>query len=193
MSILPQTNLRRPRARSRTPSRVPSPAGARRRRIPQWSWAGAVLALAGSAFIFAQRSALPRDALVTRVIDGDTVELAFGQRLRYIGIDAPETHRRVGAQWVAVHDAFGDEATQFNRALVEGKHVRLEYDVQPRDKYNRLLAYVYAGDTFVNAELVRAGFAHLLTIPPNVQHVDEFKRLAREAREAKRGLWATSR
>lgn len=149
--------------------------------------------LAGSALVFAQRTSLPRDALVSRVIDGDTVELAFGQRLRYIGVDTPETHRREGDRWVTVHEAYGEEAEAFNRRLVEGKHVRLEYDVQPHDKYHRLLAYVYVGDTFVNAELLRQGYAHQLTIPPNVKYVDAFKRLAREAREAKRGLWSTSR
>lgn len=182
MSILPRTNLgRRRAARPQT----------RRRTLPHWSWAGVVLALAGSAFLAVQRSALPREALVTRVIDGDTVELAFGQRLRYIGVDTPETHRRIGDRWVEVHEAFGAEATTFNRSLVEGKRVRLEYDIEPHDKYGRLLAYVYAGETFVNAALLRQGYAHLLTIPPNVKHVDEFQALVREARAAQRGLWST--
>ena len=65
--------------------------------------------LAGSALVFAQRTSLPHEALVSRVIDGDTIELAFGQRLRYIGVDTPETHRREGERWVVVHEAYGKE------------------------------------------------------------------------------------
>jgi len=183
MSILPQILLKTSRRRQG----IMSP---RARRMPRWSWLGVIVALIGSALVLVQRTPLPHATLVTRVIDGDTIELASGEKVRYIGVDTPETHRRSGARWVTVHEVYGKEAEAFNRQLVEGRDVRLEFDVQPRDKYGRLLAYVYVGDTFVNAELLRQGYAHLLTIPPNVKHADFFQQLVREAREAERGLWS---
>jgi len=76
-----------------------------------------------------------------------------------------------------------------NRGLVIGRRVRLELDVQPRDRYGRLLAYVWVGDTMVNAELVRLGYAQVMTVPPNVRYQDLFLKLQREARDAGRGLW----
>lgn len=103
---------------------------------------------------------------VARVIDGDTIKLSNGDRVRYIGINTPETkHPRKGVEY------FGPEASAFNKKLVGGKKVRLEFDVQRRDRYGRLLAYVYLLDgTFVNLELVRQGFAQVSTFPPNVKH-----------------------
>lgn len=125
-----------------------------------------------------------------RVIDGDTVELAGGRLLRYIGIDTPEVRRRVGEDWVDDPQPYGLAATQANRRLVEGKTVRLEYDVQTYDRYGRLLAYVYVDGVFVNAELIRLGFAQPMTIPPNVKHAEAFREAAGEARREQRGLWA---
>jgi micrococcal nuclease len=116
---------------------------------------------------------------VASVVDGDTVELADGRRVRYIGIDTPERDQPYAA-----------DATALNRSLVEGQDVWLETDVQSTDQYGRLLAYVWAGDTFVNLELVRQGFATAYTVPPNVRHADAFVQAEREAREAGRGLWA---
>lgn len=105
--------------------------------------------------------------------------------MRYIGVDTPELHHPRKPV-----EAYAREARAFNQRLVEGKKVRLEFDVERRDKYSRLLAYVYLTDgTFVNAELLRQGYAQLLTIPPNVKYVDLFVKLQREAREAGRGLW----
>ncbi len=127
-----------------------------------------------------------REAVVRRVVDGDTVVLTNGERIRYIGMDTPELHHpSKPVQWYA------REAMEFNRKLVEGRAVRLEFDVERHDKYGRTLAYVYLSDgTFVNAELVRQGYAHLLTIPPNVKYAELFLKCEREAREANRGLWA---
>ncbi len=124
-------------------------------------------------------------AVVQRVIDGDTVVLTGGERVRYIGVDTPELHHpRKPVEF------YGREAKEFNRRLVEGRKVRLEFDVQRYDRYGRLLAYVYLEDgTFVNGELLRQGYAQLLTIPPNVKHADRFVPLQKEAREAGRGLW----
>lgn len=127
---------------------------------------------------------------VARVIDGDTVELADGEKVRYIGINTPELWRKVNGRWVYDPRPFAEESAGLNRALTHGKLVRLEFDVERRDKYGRLLAYVFLGDgTFVNAELVRQGYAQIMTIPPNVKYVDLLLRLQREARVQKRGLW----
>ena len=121
---------------------------------------------------------------VARVIDGDTIELANGQRVRYIGIDTPETvHPDKPAQ------CFGQEASNKNKELVAGKRVRLEKDVSETDKYGRLLRYVYVGDVFVNLELVSQGYAYAFTYPPDVKYADVFVAAQKEARENNRGLW----
>jgi micrococcal nuclease len=125
-----------------------------------------------------------REVRVTRVIDGDTFVVAGDERVRLIGVDTPET-RRPGSPV----ECFGRRASAMTRRLVEGRRVRLELDVEPRDRYGRLLAYVRRSDgLFVNAELVRRGYATPLTVPPNVRHAARFTRLAREARRAGRGL-----
>lgn len=116
---------------------------------------------------------------VAKVIDGDTIELTSGEKLRYIGIDTPEKA-----------EPFYQEAKNFNRKLVEGKKIRIEFDVQKRDKYGRLLGYVYVDDIFVNAELLKAGLAVLYTYPPNVKYVDYFTQLQKEARQLKSGIWS---
>lgn len=130
-------------------------------------------------------------AICERVVDGDTIKLFGGERVRYIGVDTPETvHPRKPVQ------PFGHEASEYNRELVEGRQVRIEMDVRERDRYGRLLGYVYVRDKatgeelFVNAELLRAGYARVMTIPPDVRHADEFLALEREARKQRRGLWA---
>ncbi len=121
---------------------------------------------------------------VSRVIDGDTIELENGERVRYIGIDTPETvDPRKSIQ------CFGVEASKRNKELVEGKSVRLEKDITDRDKYNRLLRYVWVGDTFVNLELVKQGFAQSYSYPPDIKYQDQFVSAQKEARDAKTGLW----
>lgn len=124
-------------------------------------------------------------AKVARVIDGDTIELEGDEKVRLIGVDTPETkHPSKPVEY------YGKEASEFTKAQLEGREVYLAYDVQRRDRYGRTFAYVYLPDgTFFNAELVRQGYAHILTIPPNVKHADLFLRLQRAAREASRGLW----
>ena len=102
--------------------------------------------------------------------------------MRYIGIDTPEIHPEL--------EAFGVEAWQANRKLVEGKEVRLERDVSETDKYGRLLRYVYVGDIFVNAELVRLGLARAKAYPPDTKYQDYLEEMETEAREAGRGMWA---
>jgi micrococcal nuclease len=118
------------------------------------------------------------EVLVSRVIDGDTIEVLGGERVRYIGIDAPETG-----------EYFAAEATEKNRELVEGKRVRLESDVEDRDEYGRLLRYVWLDDIMVNAELVRLGYAYSYSLVPNVKYRQLFLQSEREARKLCRGLW----
>jgi len=124
-------------------------------------------------------------AKVTRVIDGDTIQLEDGQRLRYLGIDTPETvDPRKPVQ------CFGVEASEKNKELVEGKTVRLEKDITDKDKYGRLLRYVHLDNLFINLELVKQGFATSYTYPPDVKYQSEILQAEKEAREANRGLWA---
>ncbi len=116
------------------------------------------------------------------MIDGDTITIEGGYRLRYIGIDTPEIHPN--------REAFGVEAWQANRKLVEGKKVRLERDVSETDKYGRLLRYVWVGDTLVNAELVSQGLARARAYPPDTKYQDRLEQMEAEARAAGRGMWA---
>ena len=123
---------------------------------------------------------------VDRVVDGDTL-VVDGERVRLIGVDTPESVKPGSPV-----ECFGKEASAFLRRLLAGRRVRLETDVEERDRYGRLLAYAHRrGDgLFVNAELVRRGYATPLTIPPNVRFADRFAALARDAREGRRGLWS---
>lgn len=138
------------------------------------------------------------DVLVTRAVDGDTLVLETGERVRLIGIDTPEIHEskklyrdaQRASQDASTIQKLGRLSFDFTRNLVEGKRVSLEFDVEKYDRYKRLLAYVYLKDgTFVNAKIVEEGYASLMTYPPNVQYADLFLKLYQEARENKRGLW----
>jgi len=126
-------------------------------------------------------------AMVVRVTDGDTIEVRVdGQsyKLRYIGIDAPETrHPDKGVE------PLGPEAAAKNEELVANRLVELEKDVSETDRYGRLLRYVWIGDMMVNAELVRLGYAQVSTYPPDVKYQEMFLQLQREARQECRGLW----
>jgi micrococcal nuclease len=127
------------------------------------------------------------EGTVVRVVDGDTIFVRLGDRIekiRYIGVNSPEIHHPIKGE-----EPGGRAAAEVNRRLVQGHHLRLELDVRTRDRYGRLLAYVWAGDTMVNAELLRLGYAQVMTVPPNVRYQDLFMRLQREARDANRGLW----
>ena len=123
---------------------------------------------------------------VVRVVDGDTIHVVLGggrERVRYIGIDTPEATGEV--------ECHGRAASAANARLVAGRRVRLRTDVERRDRYGRLLAYVQrvADGLDVNAELVRRGHAVPLTVEPNVRHAARYARLARRARAERRGLW----
>lgn len=128
--------------------------------------------------------------VVTRVVDGDTLWVSGKngkeEKIRLIGIDAHETRdtprKKAGF--------YGKEATAYLRKRVQGKRVRLEYDIGRYDRYRRTLAYVYLEDgSFINAELVRKGYAVVLTVSPNVKYADTFILCQQEARKNNRGLW----
>ena len=128
-------------------------------------------------------------AIVIRAIDGDTVDVRFVQggveRIRILGADTPETKDpRKPVQ------CFGPEASAYTHARLDGRHVTLETDVEARDKYGRLLAYVYVDGHRYDDELLRLGYAHLLIIPPNGVHARAMLQAELEARAARRGLWA---
>ena len=127
---------------------------------------------------------------VSRVVDGDTFWVDDGSekgiKVRLIGVDAPET-RRTQKKEIGYYAA---ESKKFLSDQILGKEVRLVSDVGKFDRYNRLLAYVYLRDgTFINAELIRQGYAMVMTVPPNVKHAELFLKLQREARGKKAGLW----
>jgi micrococcal nuclease len=164
----------------------------RLRRLLPWI----VLLAAVAAFLLAgnrDEGDRAATAQVTRVVDGDTVAVRVdgrGERVRLIGIDTPESVKpgtRV--------QCFAKAASAEIRRLLAGRGVTLRYDAERRDRYGRLLAYVYrSGDgLFVNAALAERGYARTLTIPPNVAHAALFARLARSARRRGRGLWGACR
>lgn len=189
---------------------MPKPPGARARAAAptahrpaqprSWRAAVVILALAavgcGGRTVPGERVDTPavaglpdgETARVAEVIDGDTFAIADGRSVRLIGIDTPETkHPDKGVQ------CFGKEASSYTaRLLPRGTPVRLVADVEPRDRYDRLLAYVYrvADGLFINAVLARDGYARPLTIPPNVAHTEQLDTLAAQARDQGKGLWS---
>jgi micrococcal nuclease len=122
------------------------------------------------------------DATIQRVVDGDTVTLAPGGRARLIGVDTPEVYGRP--------ECFGREASAFVTRRLAGRRVTVFVGTEPRDRYGRLLVYLYAGGRLFNDELVRKGYATPLTIAPNVERAIELRAAGLLAREQELGLWA---
>lgn len=121
---------------------------------------------------------------VKRVVDGDTLLLNTGKIVRLIGVDTPETkHPRKPVEY------YGKEASAFTKKMVGGKEIRLEYDKKKKDRYGRLLAYVYLIDgTFLNAEIIKHGYGRAYTKYP-FKYLDLFVGLEKEARGNKKGMW----
>jgi len=137
--------------------------------------------------ILAIGCAAPTAPLVTKVIDGDTIEVDIAgtiYKVRYIGIDTPELDDERPEFY-----ALAQEAARLNRQLVEGETVWLEKDVSETDKYGRLLRYVYVDDIFINAELVRQGLAWAKTYEPDIKYQDILEKAEAEARQDKTGIW----
>jgi micrococcal nuclease len=144
--------------------------------------ASVLLALTSSACAAQQGEQRPTaSCIVGRIADGDTFRCADGRRVRLIGIDSPETQQQ----------PFGVQAKDaLQKLLPAGEAVRLESDAGPRDRYGRLLAYVWIGPTLVNEVMIREGWAVLYTVPPNVKYADRFTRAQNEARARRAGLWS---
>jgi micrococcal nuclease len=122
---------------------------------------------------------------VQRVVDGDTFVTAGGERVRMIGIDTPETVHPSG-----IVEAYGVEASDYTKALIEKETVYMEKDVSDRDQYDRLLRYVYLEDgTFVNLHLVEEGYATVVTYPPDTRYTERLLAAEQEARDGEKGLW----
>lgn len=125
----------------------------------------------------------PSEGVVQRIVDGDTIELEGGLKIRYLMINTPET---TGGK----DDCFGQQAVQFNRDLVEGKTVQIRYDVECEDRFDRTLAYVSINGQEVNTLMLERGYACLLHIPPNGEaRLAEYKAIEAAAKAANRGLW----
>lgn len=123
-------------------------------------------------------------AVVIKVIDGDTVELESGEKVRYIGIDTPELHHpQKGVE------CYGKEASDANTSLVLGKTVRLQKDVSETDRYGRLLRYVWLEDTLVNETLVAEGYARAVSYPPDTLYQQKFIAAQSDAMKRKSGAW----
>jgi len=120
-------------------------------------------------------------AIVSKIIDGDTIKLQNGERVRLLGINTPEKGQ-----------PYYEEATNRLKELIEGKTVTLEKDVDDKDQYARLLRYIYIGDTFVNLEMVREGYANVYIISPNTKYSSELEKAEEEAKIAKKGIWQPS-
>lgn len=134
-----------------------------------------------TAFLLSCASDTDYQVRVVRVIDGDTIEIEGGARVRYIGVDTPELYPQT--------EHYGREAWAKNKELVEGKVVTLQKDITEADRYGRLLRYVYVDGLFVNGELVRLGYARAISYPPDTKHQQRLAQLEQEARGAGRGLW----
>jgi micrococcal nuclease len=125
-----------------------------------------------------------RDYVVNKIIDGDTIQLDSGEMVRYLGIDTPELSTRESGP-----EFYSREAARYNKKLVFMKKVRLEFDVEKKDHYGRLLAYVFVKDVFVNGELVKHGYAKAMIKPPNVKYKDMLISYQKKAMDEERGLW----
>ena len=160
-----------------------------------WSNAVHVLIISWVVILASQAACLgqewecgPPRGLVRNVVDGDTIDLASGQRIRYLMVDTPERRGPEGT------DCFALEATRFNRDLVLGREVELRYDAQCTDRFGRLLAYVSVDGVEINTRLVERGYACVLYIPPNGKdRRQELLGLEELARSEKRGMWGACR
>ncbi|MDR1778901.1 MAG: thermonuclease family protein [Clostridiales Family XIII bacterium] len=125
-------------------------------------------------------------AEVTKVADGDTFTIDTGDKVRLIGVDTPESVSPTAEKNVP----FGKEASDYTKSQLLGKTVYLEFDVQEKDRYGRLLCYVYLADgTFYNLHLVEEGYARVMTVPPNVAHEEDFVAAEDKAKKAGLGVW----
>ena len=120
-------------------------------------------------------------AMISKVIDGDTIELETGERVRLLGINAPE-----------MGQPYHEEATNTLKELIENKTVILESDVEDKDRYGRFLRYIFLNNKNINVEMVEGGYVNVYVIPPNTKYENELRKAENEAKTANRGIWQTS-
>lgn len=142
-----------------------------------------------TVYIDSHSSLVPERYLVNRVVDGDTIEIIYKgkkDKVRLIGIDTPESVHPDATKNIE----FGKIATEFTKEALENKEISLEFDISERDRYNRLLAYVWIDGKMFNKTLLESGMANVSTYPPDVKYAEDFLKLQKEARDNKIGLWA---
>lgn len=133
---------------------------------------------------------LPRNSLVIKVIDGDTIELEGERLLRYIGINTPELRVKAeNGSWKETGNPFAQMAYELNRNLVEGKIVTIKYDKEKKDRFGRLLGYVFIGDTFVNEKILEEGLAELYFHAPNLKYANKLSQAFSKALNNRKGIW----
>jgi micrococcal nuclease len=131
----------------------------------------------------------PEGYSVVRVVDGDTIIVDIDgteERVRFIGVDTPESVHPDQSKNVE----YGEIASEFTKSMLEDQSVTLEYDVQERDRYGRVLAYVYLDGEMFNKTLLEEGHAQVATYPPNVKYVEDFTAIQEKARDEEKGIWA---
>jgi micrococcal nuclease len=157
--------------------------------VPKRFFRAECAAAAAAVFIFMSLSAAAferREAVISRVVDGDTVKLSSGEKIRFIGVDTPEYE-----PWKNFEEPYGREASEYTKKNLTGKTVELESDVDAYDKYGRRLVYVFLEDgTLYNERLVDEGYAEAKYYAPNGRYRDRLNKAERKARAAKKGVWS---
>jgi endonuclease YncB( thermonuclease family) len=134
--------------------------------------------------IFIANIALGKEYVVNKIISGDTIQLDTGEKVKYIGIEAPELNMKEGGP-----EFFARQASRQNQKLVLLKKVRLEFDKEKKDSKGRTLAYVFVKNVFVNAELIKLGYAKTNIVPPNDKYKNMFLDYEKKAKQSEKGLW----
>lgn len=134
--------------------------------------------------LFVLNIAQGKEYIVNKVISGDTIQLDNGETVKYIGIETPELNPREGGS-----EFFARQASKYNQKLVFMKKVRLEFDKERKDKEGRTLAYVFQKNVFINAELIKLGYAKTNIVPPNDKYKNVFLDYEKKAQQSEKGLW----
>ncbi len=144
----------------------------------------AIILLSLTLTLFSINVLYGKEYVVSKIIDGDTIQLETGEIVRYLGVDTPELFKKEGRA-----EFYAREAARYNKRLVFLKKVRLEFDVEKKDNYGRLLAYVFVKNLFVNGELVKHGYAKVMIKPPNIKYKDMLLSYQQKAMDEEKGLW----
>lgn len=144
-----------------------------------------------SAYFFYQRFNFPRLAYVAEVVDGDTVRLANGQLLRYLGLNTAESRIKTGEEWIERDSIWAKKASEFNIKLTAGKKINIEYDKQKKDTYGRLLGYAFINGEFVNELILREGLAVIDIRAPNFKYLNRLSSAFKQSQDDRSGIWSS--